>query len=159
MDLDYLVSLLSDLRSSLTPLMIGFLAAVLTCITYDIVKYTWRPIDERVEAMRVIQNQRRRSKWVRDYLSWAIVEAFEESLHVGKVTRAELDHYYQLIGSRCHMPALLPKGPMVNYPDTEKLKKAIQSRIKGKLNSKVKIIGKDPMLFVHRQKPGGNHGA
>lgn len=107
------------------------LLTFLTVVVYDYVQ-AFRNVPKR-QLMRVEMSKKRRKQWVSSYISYVITEAMEEAYYKGKISLEEKLEYYQMIGSRCNMPCLLPKKWPHKFPDQEELKAAIKSRIKGNI--------------------------
>jgi uncharacterized OsmC-like protein len=111
------------------PAVACFLAALLACIVFDVVKIYNKPTTKLDEKVRVIMSKRRREKWVKRWMQYQISEIAEEGYYKGKITREERDFWLQRIGSRCDMLDLLPKNSAIRYPDPDDLKAAIRGRV------------------------------
>lgn len=121
------------------------LLTFLTVVVYDYVQ-AFRNVPNR-QLMRVEMSKKRRKQWVNSFISYIITEAMEEAYYKGKITTKEKLEYYQMIGSRCNMPCLLPKKWPHKLPDQEELKAAIKSRIKGNIPVKT-LTAKDAKISL-----------
>jgi len=117
-------------RAQITPVIIGVLSATLACLVYEWWKNS-SPWSIQGVAMAIAE-RRRRKKYIRALAAWLITESFEEAVFKERLTREEVDDLYQKIGSRCDMPDLLPTKSRIRFPDPDKLKEAIRSRINRK---------------------------
>lgn len=124
---------------NLYPIVLGVLSALLVIFLSNVLR-------RRVEGQ---DDMRRRERYLQALFAWLITEAVEEAVFYQKISRAEADRYYQMIGSRCHLYNLLPKGPDPSFPDEEELKTAIRKRIRGKLPVR-KILGKPRKILSPR---------
>jgi hypothetical protein len=132
------------------PVFVGGGSAFIVCVTYDIVKALM--IKKSPEGVAMARSLKRRKQYVRLLAAHLITEAFEEAEVKGLLGKYEKTQLYRTIGSRCHMPALLPAGSTTKFPDIGDLKDAIRSRIGKMRPPKGKPINRIEEVLLAKSK-------